>query len=50
LEKDIKKKIGISTMNPCCRTPTKTLLIYGFSSIKFSYSTMMSILFVKKKQ
>jgi hypothetical protein len=28
----------------CCRTPTKTLLIYGFSSIKFSDSTMMSIL------
>lgn len=32
-------------MNPWCRTPTKTLLIYGFSSIMFSDSTMMSVLF-----
>lgn len=36
--------IGISTMKPCCRILTKTPLISGFSSIKFSDSTMMSIL------
>lgn len=36
--------IGISTMKPCCRILTKTPLISGFSSIKFSDSTMVSIL------
>jgi hypothetical protein len=34
--------IGISTMKPCCRILTKTPLISGFSSIKFSDSTMMT--------
>jgi len=36
--------IGISTMKPCCRILTKTPLISGFSSIKVSDSTMISIL------
>lgn len=34
--------IGISTMKPCCRILTKTPLISGFSSIKFSDSTMLT--------